>query len=317
MKINVVSAGNQDIWQREISPGYESEFVFSTEPIEADWHVIYNHVEPMVVPNQSSRIIFVAVEPPESTYYDPRVLRQYGAVISPGYRYLQNSLPNHLVRTGLLTWRIDVSHQNEISGDLIPRSALQTLVPPAGNKISVITSTKTLTPLHRQRLRLIDYLEKRIPELEVFGGGRIEVDRKLDIFGKYRHHIALENAIHHSFWSEKLADPLLGLNQVFFGGHPSAKNDFPGKSVVVINPWKKRQTYRKIMDYLNQMDYRALVPEIRAHQSKIIGELNISSVLTSLIQELDKSVARVLSTESTTFPAHRSLGLRTRIARRR
>ena len=317
MKINVISAGNHDVWKREVPPDSAFEFVFSSEPVEADWHVLYNHVQQVSVPNQASKIIFVAVEPPESAYYDPSVLRRYRAVVSPGYRYLTKSLPNHFVRTGLLTWRIDVSHKNQIDGGLISRTALQKANPPSENKISVITSTKTLTPLHRQRLRLIDYLEKRIPELEVFGGGRQEILRKIDVFPRYRHHIALENAIHPSFWSEKLADPMLGLNQVFFGGHESAKNDFPGKSVMVINPWKKQESYRKIMDYLDAVDYPTLVPELRAHQAKIMNHLNISSVLSKLINELVQSAPNINTRQPTVFPTHRSLGLRTRIARRR
>lgn len=270
-----------------------------------------------MIPNPSARVIFVAIEPPEVACYDTRVLRQYGAVVSPGYRYLQASLPNHFIRTGLLKWGLDVSPEKLGKGDLLSRNALERLPPPACAKISVITSTKNITPLHQQRLRLIDYLGKRIPELEVFGRGSREIATKIEILGQYRHHIALENAIHSSFWSEKLADPLLSLNQVFFGGHPSAKDDFPGESVVIINPWKKEETHRKIIDYLEQVDYPALVPEIRSHKSKIMAELNITSVLASLVLELDKSVPRVRSTEQTAFPAHRRLALRTRIARRR
>ncbi len=317
MQINIIAEGHQATWMREKSHENPFDFCVTPEPVSADWHVVYNVLHPILLPNHISRIIFVAVEPPEMEHYDPKVLNKYRAVISPGFRYLTKSLPNHFTRTGLLNWRIDISYENQPPDHLLSREELVGLKPPTGEKISVITSSKKITPLHRQRLRLIDYLAKKMPELVVYGAGHQDIRAKIDALTQNRYHLALENAIHPHFWSEKLADPLLGLNQVFHGGHPTAKEDFPGKAVSTVNPWKKDETYRKIISSIESTPYDSVLAEIRAHQANILNRLNIFCVLNEVIRKLEPDTAEASNTASTYFPSHKKFGLRTRVARLR
>ena len=85
--------------------------------------------------------------------------------------------------------------------------------------VSVMTSDKTITKGHRIRLDFVRRLEKELGgDLDVFVTSNMGLEDKWDAIGRYRYHIALENSVYPDYWSEKLADPLLGLRYPIYYG---------------------------------------------------------------------------------------------------
>ncbi|MEN6508516.1 MAG: glycosyltransferase family 10, partial [Smithella sp.] len=81
--------------------------------------------------------------------------------------------------------------------------------------ISVVSSSKTMTDGHRQRvdfaLRLKSHFGNKI---DLFGRGLNEIEDKWDALADYRYHVAIENSEVNHYWTEKISDAFLA------GCHP-------------------------------------------------------------------------------------------------
>jgi hypothetical protein len=64
------------------------------------------------------------------------------------------------------------------------------------------------------------------PELKIYGRGINPVPDKYEVLRKFRYHLALENCVQDDYWSEKLADPILALNKVFYYGASNVNKYF-------------------------------------------------------------------------------------------
>lgn len=254
MKINVVSdsrntSGRSEPLRSNVAWSY------SLEPEEADWHVVMGVRRAISVPNRPERVFFILTEPPEVVKYDVQVLRQYGEVIGARFDYL-SSLRNHREAGGVLPWRIgllsrrkDATKSSDLS--LAQLGGLQP--PPFSHKLTMLVSDKANTAYQVARLRLRDYLARKMPELEVFGSSRMNnrVGDSLEVFSRAPFHIAIENSRHKSYWTEKLSDPVIGWNHVAYGGHPSSLLEIPGRSNIHINPFFPAQAYRRIANWMS------------------------------------------------------------------
>ena len=91
----------------------------------------------------------------------------------------------------------------------------------------MITSNKTLTRGHRQRLDFILKLKSIIPDLlDIYGEGFDFVIDKYDIYSKYKYVLAFENCREKGYWTEKIADAYLCEAFPFYWGAPDLSNYF-------------------------------------------------------------------------------------------
>lgn len=301
--VNFVSDIAHEFLQLQV-PSSNYNFTFSVDPIEADWHVLYNVRRALLVPNSRARTIFVANEPPEVYRYDPRVLRLCGSVVAPGrYRYLEKSLVSLVVLPGLIPWHVG----KFFSEAPLSIEALLSQPPPALEGLSVITSGKSFTPMQRQRLRLLEYLEGKMPYLRLFGQEFSPIKDKHQILCRYQNHLSLENASHPYYWSEKLADGLIMRNRVFQGGDSEAKRYFPGRGVIFINHWDLDKTYKKIDSELENSSYAALSEILVSNRRTVLEDRNLFSLLQRHIDSLSESSPANGAGKSLSLPKHREL----------
>ena len=276
--INIISNLDPIYWKPLID-NYKSalNFIVSNLPINADFHIVYSYKAQLKIPNCKSRIAFVVTEPPEIEALQIKYLKQFGKVFSPDFHYLKD-LDNLTVTGGLLLWQAGFMFENK---KIIKSSNFENIVNSWHNErpiqISIITSNKEITPLQKQRLNFIKYLELSLPEIEIFGRGFREIEDKSQVLLKSKYHIALENSIHNGYWTEKLIDPLICGTQVIYCGDQSVNRLF--KSVVFIdinnfdkalgiiedvlknNVWEKNLSLRK-KDYINFMEHHNLLKVI-------------------------------------------------------
>ena len=280
--VNVISEVPSAVWQREVAPAAPVQFLHSLEPQPADWHVVYGLTGDLVIPNEQGRTVFVTPEPPAVVKYDRAVLQRYGIVLTGGFRYLAR-LPNVRVRTGLLPWRLGVAYEAGQAEPTISRSDIMAAELPTEDRVTVVTSLKSQTPHQRARLRLLDFLARRIPELEVYGRDRAMIADKATALRKGRYHLALENCTERFFWTEKLADPLLLRNFTFYAGSPDVSSDFDMRSILQIDMNNHRASYKAIRRVLDEDGFSGSTDALDANRDLVLNRMNLHVVLESIV----------------------------------
>jgi hypothetical protein len=266
------------------------DFVHTREPVEADCHVVYGIRDSLVVPNRWDRVLFVASEPPEIREYNLSVLSRYAMVLGPQFPGV-TSLKNYRPLAAVAPWWVGVNsseteHYATHSGSVsFSRQEIRNMPAPHLNGISVIVSHKSRTPLQAQRLRLVDYLETKLPELEVFGVGRDPLPDKAEALSQYRYHLAVENSVHAGYWTEKLADPVLLQNFVFYGGHPSYRDNLAGEGIQLIDAGDCEATYRSISEALARGAYDASTPGIVANRDHLLDHMSFHRQLAHFLEQ--------------------------------
>lgn len=288
--VNIVSEVPGEVWRRELDPSLRVRFHYSSKPQPADWHVVYGLTTDLAIPNVRGRTIFVTPEPPAVVHYDRRVLRRYGLVVTGGFRYLAR-MPNTLVRTGLLPWRLGVAYEVGNVQPALSRADILEARLPTEDRVTVVTSLKSQTPHQRDRLRLLDFLARRIPELEVYGRDRAAIADKATALRKGRYHLALENCAERFFWTEKLADPLLLRNFTFYSGSPDIAADFNMRSIRQIDVNDHEASYATIRRSLDNDDFSKSGDALSENRDSVLNRANLQAVLESIV--VNKNDARV------------------------
>lgn len=179
------------------------------------------------------RTIFFAGEPDVIHKYNTKFLNQFGTVRTSSAL----SLSTEKI-WGNTCWPPFVGLNLKQYDKILPLSWFSDLTCPTNktNKISIVTSTKTHTKYHRDRLAFIDILKERIPEhIELYGEGHTAVDDKKDVLLPSKYHLALENGGGLFTWTEKLADPLLCWSLPFYYGAENIADDLPRECIVPID----------------------------------------------------------------------------------
>lgn len=160
-----------------------------------------------------ARRILALTEPPAIRRYPARFLAQFGVVAGaatpPGFRGAR--IGEH----ALLPWYYGVAFREGARRTVRDWPALAAGPPgdvrERAGLVSAVTSTKRVTANQIRRLRLLDRLAGALgPRLALFGRGFAEIADKAAGIDGYRYHLVLENNLDPGFWTEKLADAILG-----------------------------------------------------------------------------------------------------------
>ena len=305
MLVNLVSQIPATIWQRELPTDLKHEYVHTREPVQADMHVVYGLRSRLQIPNSLSNALFVASEPPEIREYNLNILRRYRRVLAPTFPYL-SVLPNFLNVSAIAPWWVGThaggrEHYGEQTLDIsLTRDQLASPSSPVRDALSVIVSTKARTPLQQQRLRFVDYLEKKITHIDVWGEGRRFAIDKADVLGASRYHLAIENSQHPGYWTEKLSDPILMSNLVFYQGDPDVGTTFDTTAIQQIDCWDLDGSYRRISDIMAADGWSSSLEARENNRRALLERNSFHRVLDRVIG--DESFERV-SPRRTVIPA--------------
>ena len=276
-------------WQRQTDDGAGGhcglDIRFAPDPGD-DWIVVFDDI---AAPFQTRvplnrRIIFVT-EPPEFKRYPPNFINQFGVLVSPyairGYR--GRWVQSHPA----IGWYYGLAFAPE--GGVTSRIGLMDLrrMPvPVGkvNRISVVCSTKSKLPRHRQRVRLIKHLMQAFPNsFDVFGNGFQSIRDKADAIAPYRYHLVLENNDCPHFWTEKLADAYLGYSLPVFSGCRNVTDYFPERSIVpLLDIGDLDAAVAAIGNLLERDPWAERVDAIRAARTELIERHNLFSIIARL-----------------------------------
>jgi hypothetical protein len=210
-------------------------------------------------------------------------LNQFGLLISP------HRVPGFTGRwfeshTGL-PWFFGAGLSN---GQLLPTMSLEDLKtmksPQKTNSISVVTSRKVFHDGHRKRLRLVELLKQKLGDrLLIYGRGIKEIGDKAEIILPSKYHLAIENTVERSYWTEKLSDALLGYALPIYGGCPNIHDWLPTGSVLPIDIEDPEKSCDIIIDAMNEGVYEQRVNAIEAGRRQILLNETVFHVIARAI----------------------------------
>ena len=231
-------------------------------------------------------VVLVTMEPPDWGY-PKKFFDQFAHVVS-----CDSTISNCILTQNWSTWWVG----NKVTFDSIGRHSikcdrsvnhdfLSKLNPPPSklDRISVITSSKSVFPGHIARLRFLEFLSTHPVShyIDFYGGRGLPVFDKLDALLPYKYHLCLENSIVSNYWTEKLADPFLAWSLPFYSGCPNILDFFPSGSLyrLCIDDW--HESADLMLRALEADVYRSATESLRKARDLVLNEYNILTLIAS------------------------------------
>lgn len=265
-------------------------FLFAGDERNYDWLVVYNDIPPAgnerfsvnreVLACPAENTLLITTEPSNIKSYGNTFTRQFGHVLTSQEQW---ALPHKdriysqpalhwfygAGKTGLRTWR--EMHDN------IPKKTRQ---------LSTVCATKKhMTRVHTRRNRFIERLRSDLQEMDVYGRGIRPMDDKAEAIDAYCYHLAVENYMGRNHWTEKLADPYLGLALPFYAGCPNAADYFPPESFIPVDIYREDDSIETIKKVIRDNEYTARLPALLEARRRVLEEYNIFAVISGIIEE--------------------------------
>jgi hypothetical protein len=282
------------------------------QPLDADWLVEtfdFKYAVTSRVPR--ARRILVLTEP--DTDLAPDHVNQFGILVAPqriagftGIWYQSHgALPNRFA--------IDVTKPG--SAAAFTYEELVSLKPPEKrDAVAVVFSRKSILPGHRQRQRFVRRLKQVLGDrLDIFGDGYRKIGLKADAILPYKYHLALENTVMPSYWTEKVADAYLGYALPLVSGPPDLSRWFPEESFIAIDLDDIGRAIDVVVAAIDGDVYVERVPAIVEARRRVIFEERLCPVVARVIAA-NPSDAAPLAAVETILPAPKRPPIR-RIAR--
>lgn len=262
----------------------DMQFTYDIYCRDYDWLLVYDdfskekiadmpwEVEELACPREQT--ILVTQEPPTIKLYPDCYTRQFGYVLTTqDATYLPH--PNYRVGRGCLMWFAGYDMEEALAEPNYPKTKL----------ISTVCSNKMMKHTqHFSRFKLTQYLSAHMPELDWYGRGMKALKNKTDALSPYKYHIAVENYIHRHHWTEKIADPLLGMCLTFYAGDPALQEILPEGSFVPIPIDDPPAALEIIQKSIRDNEYEKRLPAIKEARRLIATRYNLRDQVAEIIQ---------------------------------
>ncbi|MEW5786232.1 MAG: glycosyltransferase family 10 [Pseudomonadota bacterium] len=275
--------GSQPRWGR-------CDFLFDPDCRDYDWLVVYDDLRPAggkPTPDQTEILachplhtLLSTTEPPAVKHYGKGFTAQFGHVLTSQPEWALPHPRRIFSQTGL-PWFYGTCPAATRSFETLEAAR------PEGKQqdVSMVATRKAQWhTLHRRRFEFQRHLRERMPEIQVYGRGFRPVDDKAEALDPFRYHIAVENyvGIHH--WTEKLADPFLGLALPFYVGCTNAADYFPADSFIPLDIDRPDEAIRIIRAAVAGGEYEKRLPAIVEARRRVLYEHNYFALLARTIE---------------------------------
>jgi hypothetical protein len=264
-------------------------FTFDPDARGYDWLVVYENLPASAGERRSLRAealdcpaantILLTSEPSAIKIYGRAFTAQFGHVVTSQEPFALRH-PGRIWSQAGLRWFYGEGSDSEISADEIAAHE-----PEKSAVLSTVCSTKRQGhTLHRLRYDFTMALKERMPALDVFGRGHRSIDDKAEAIDAYKYHLAIENHIAPHHFTEKLADPFLGLALPFYFGAPNAADYFPADSFIAIDIRKPDEAFAIISAAIDNNDYEKRLPAIREARHRVLTEHSLFPLIDRVIK---------------------------------
>lgn len=196
-----------------------------------------------------------------------------------------------------LPWHMDKSY-DELS--VCP-------VPPKPKTLSWITSARTDTLGHRQRMRFLARLQDTVT-FDLFGRGFQPLNDKWEGLAPYRYSIAVENFQNPYYWTEKIADCFLAYTLPIYHGCQRITSYFPAEAMIRIDI-NSPDVVEQIRDVLAQDPWEQRLDAIIEARKRVLNRHQLFPYMANEIHEhirtgIQSSPPRPLVIPSRSLPHH-------------
>jgi hypothetical protein len=229
------------------------------------------------------RRILVITEPPAIVSYMPGYTKKFGIVLSPFKPFLGNT--RHWIEgLACLNWHYGFVEGKSLFTGLENFIELKPM--PKPRLLSVICSDKTITKAQIQRIKFVEYLQKRLGgHIDIFGNGRNPIQDKAEAIAPYRYHLVLENNYLRNFCTEKLTDSYIGWSFPIYVGAPNILERLPApEGILPLTPENFTAAADKIEALLRRDPYENLLPALAANRQYLLEETNVFTRVARIIE---------------------------------
>jgi len=291
-KIRVKIIGNYrtHVWIRQFPAAKpcwgDCEFLFDLQAKAYDWLVVYNDFpgdyQEELLPREDVPSILVTTE--------PATIKSYGHAYTGQFRYVLTSQdprslphPGRIFSQPALQWFYGLGEKGYRGYDEMATEPWM-----KSKNLSTVCSTKRQKhTLHNQRYLFTQALKAKIPQMDIYGHGVIEMDDKAEALDDYRYHLAIENFIGEHHWTEKLSDVFLGCALPFYCGCPNAADYFPAESFIPLDINDVESAAETILKAMRDQEYELRLPAILEARRLVMEKYNIFAVLADIIADND------------------------------
>lgn len=264
---------------------------------------------------KSNGLWFVSGEPPMSREYPKAFLRQFDLQIT-SHKY--KNLDNVLNTQQSLDWWYAKSFKNRTHKYTLAQIE-QLPISEKTKNISLISSSKKMMPGHNHRQSIIKQLKKDFPtQIDFYGGVDGDVEYKCDAIDDYRFCICIENSQIDDYWTEKIADPILGYSIPIYSGCTNIDSYFNKNGMFVFDV-KNYNTLKRIIEMIlenPESEYDKKVEFLKQNRSALVDYHMFNSIKRKLegygLSQENKNVNLKPAEE---FDTYKWLYLRTRFIR--
>lgn len=148
--------------------------------------------------------------------------------------------------------------------------------------ISCITSSKTAFRGHKERLKFLFNLQKKIP-FEIKGRGISAIDTKDEVLNLSKYSVVIENTKAPMYFTEKIIDAYLCYNVPVYFGAPDIFDYFPENSAIILDSLDVDIAYETICRAIKDNFYEKNLDKIIQARNLVLDKYNFYTNLVSMI----------------------------------
>lgn len=266
-----------------LSQGYNFE-INSTEDVVWDMVVVYGfNVKWNVIKCKEGNVVFIAPEPPLMYPIPDEFLHQFDHIVSCNPELPH---PNNHINQQSLNWHYAISyHDGSVKYNY---EEYLNLNPIKTKNISLIMSSQKLMPGHNRRLKIYKNLKADFGDIiDYFGKGINQINFKEEGIAPYKFHICMENSSIPNYWTEKIADPLIGRSIPIYAGCTNISDYFVEDGYLKFDI-KDYSSLKHIIEYIlkdPQAIYEKHLPIMLQCRNLLMNKYNIYHSLISFFNE--------------------------------
>ncbi len=274
--------GGKGIWD-------DCQFYVNHDIEECDYWFVFDSLlkDESTVCNPAN-VILVTGEPLSVKKFNSSFLNQFGAVITSqaGVKHKNVSIN----QTGL-PWYAGVSYikekkQWDSENFMIYDDFLKPLNHQRNKLISIITSSKTMTNGHKNRLEFVEAVKNKFgDQVDIFGNGFQSIPDKFDVLKEYKYSIVIENSSYPDYWTEKLADAFLSETYPIYYGCSNVHDYFSNQCLSVINIDYVDEALIIIDDVINKQSYEKSLEYLYQAKIEVMNNYNFFALITNYIHK--------------------------------
>ena len=297
--INILTAFPYSLFMHQLDEDRFRDKIYfaenSDEDIVWDYIVVYENLRPNLsnMKYHKGGLIFISGEPEDSNPYCRRFLNQFDYIISSHRSF--KSPKNHLTQQAL-NWHFGFSHV-KMNAKYSYYDLKEMAVPDKVADVSMICSSKTMMPGHIGRYKFYQMLKEHFPDkIDFYGSGIKYIEDKADAILPYRFHICIENSSIDDYWTEKIADAILGYSVPVYFGCTNITNYFPKEAIIIIDIHNPKEAFNAISNILaNPVQiYQEKLPYLKEARRQLLENYNIFPMLDGFIKEATESRGEIV-----------------------